>query len=130
MNLSRICAEIFAIFLLNSTFSTTLLLQSQSSNKSLKDYVCKITKDILKPSNDTQDVLIGNLDSKSQSSPVNDLVECIGPNYPVVISDMVQSIAEKNLKKAAVVILVFKKANKVNTYSNIKNKLNSLPSFI
>lgn len=67
----------------------------------------------MKSSNDTQDVLVGNMDSKTQSATVNDIIKCIGEDYPLVISDMVKLLTEKNLKKAAVVILVFETSNKV-----------------
>lgn len=111
MKLSKVYAIFLTIFILSSSFSS---LKNPQVDKMLHNYICKITKDITKSTNDTQDILIGNLDKSTKSSTVNDIVECIGADHPVVISDMVQPLTEKNLRKAAVMILVFKTANKVS----------------
>lgn len=114
MKFSKVYAIFLAIFVLNSSLSTNFLLENPQIDKMLHNYVCQITKDIMKSTNDTQDVLIGNLDSNTKSSTINDVVECIGADHPVVISDMIQPLTEKNLRKAAVMILFFKTANKVS----------------
>ena len=75
----------------------------------LSNFVCTISKDILESKNDTQDVMIGNLDRKTQPTIINDLVGCIGPSYPVVISEFTRPFIDVNLRKATVVILIFDK---------------------
>ena len=74
----------------------------------------KFAKDILKSTNDTQDVMIGNLESTNQPSITNDVAACIETSNPVVISDFKLPISENKLRKAAVVILAFASVNKVS----------------
>ena len=90
MKLFKVSATFLAIFLLNSTFCTNLLLENLQSHGTLQNNICKIAKDILKSTNDTQDVMIGNLESTTQPSIINDLVACMETSHPVVISDFKQ----------------------------------------
>ena len=113
MKISRFFALILALLILNSPLSTNLILKTSQNDKKLSNYVCKITKDITKTKRDTQDVLIGNLGGEVWSSTVNDIAGCVGSETAVIVNDLTTTVTEKTLRKAAVVILMFDKVNKV-----------------
>lgn len=113
MKISKFLSLFLALLLLHSTLSINFILKAPQNDKKLSNYVCKVTKDILKSKTDTQDVLIGNLGGKKWSSTVNDIAGCIGRGSAVVVSDFMATLKEDTLRKAAVVILTINQLNEV-----------------
>ncbi|CAG9811083.1 unnamed protein product [Chironomus riparius] len=68
MKISKILSPFLAFLILNLTLSTNFILKATQNDRKLSNYICKITKDITKAKNDTQDVLIGNSGGKLWSS--------------------------------------------------------------
>lgn len=121
MKVSQLLSIFLSLLILNSSLSTNFFLKTSSNDKKLPNYVCKVTKDIIKSKTDTQDILIANFGGKLWSSTVNDISGCIGNGSAVVISDFKSAPTEKTLKRAAVVILMFRLVNQVeqNVFKHI-----------
>lgn len=112
MKLFRLFRLFVAILVLNSTLNLGFILKTLQNNKILSNYVCKITKDIIKSKYDTQDVLIGNLGGKVWSSTVNEIAGCVKDSV-VVVSDFSKKMTEKSLRKAAIVIVLINEVDMV-----------------
>jgi hypothetical protein len=78
--------------------------------------ICKVTNDITSSKSDTQDILIGNLGGKIESSIVNDIVKCIDDGTAVVVADLKDIIKNEQLRKTSIIILVMDQANEVCFY--------------
>ena len=110
----RLLNLITAFILLNVLHGVDLLFLNPLIDKRLPDFVCKITQDIIKSNNHTQDVLIGNVSRIIRTSTINNIVKCLKDISPVVISDFQEPVIEKSLRKAAVIILEFDQVNLVS----------------
>lgn len=95
-------------FLLTSAFNYNLTHENLWSDKRLSNYVCEVTRNILKSKNDVQDILIKNLGYQIWSSEVNDIAGCVTDVGAVVVSDFDNVKTVKALRKATVVILMLK----------------------
>lgn len=97
------------LFLLTSAFNNNLKHENLLlSDKGLSNYVCEVTRNILKSKNDIQDILIKNLGYQIWSSEVNDIAGCVTDVGAVVVSDFDNVMTVKALRKATVVILMLK----------------------
>lgn len=110
-----ICFVVFStIIFLTLAFSENMILEESSDNKVLSNYVCNITKAVLKLKTDTQDVLISNLGYTDNRSDINGIIECLGDVSAVIVSDFKKQLIERSLRKAAVIIFfIFNSLNKV-----------------
>lgn len=116
----KLLRPILAVLFIKTFFCINLDPQNSAEPKILPNYVCKVTKDILKSTTDTQDVLIGNLGGKFQAKIVNDIAGCLsGADNAVVLTDLKDKMTEKTLRKAAVVILVFDDVEQVSRKSRL-----------
>ena len=73
--------------------------------------------------NDTQDVLIGNLGDQGWSQSVNDIIECIDDDKAVVVTDLKGIHQEKKLRKGSVIVLALQHPNRVCRKLNKQCKL-------
>lgn len=104
-----------AFILYKSTIGVNLLVTDPSPvQKSFTKFICKITGDIIKSHNHTQDVFLGYSGKKTGTSTVINVAECLSDVSPVVITDLQESLTEKNLRKATVIILEFETVSAVN----------------
>jgi hypothetical protein len=103
-------------------FSICLLInftpKSSVNSQELSKSVCQIANDVVSSLNDTQDILIGNFGRKVKSSIVNDILRCIDGATAAVVTDFEVEMTNKNLRKAAIVIVVFDDINGVSMSRN------------
>lgn len=96
---------------------TIICINAQTENTKrfyLAESICDLQHDVMSSKSDNYDVLIGNLGGKIWSTIVGDIIECIGTNHPVIVTDMRNKIRGRNLRKAALVILALNRADKVS----------------
>ncbi|CAG9811084.1 unnamed protein product [Chironomus riparius] len=71
----------------------------------MSNYICKVSKDVIKAKNHNQDVLIVNLGGKMWLSTVNDIARCVGHENAVLVNDFKKPLTEKTLRKANLIIM-------------------------
>ena len=107
-----------ALLLIYSTISLAVsskfnLLPSTDDQK-LPKIICKISNDVIKSQNYTQDILIANFGAKTWSLTVNDIAQCINNDKAIVTADLKDVMKEKNLRKASVIILTLEWLSRVS----------------
>ncbi|CAG9811315.1 unnamed protein product [Chironomus riparius] len=119
MKITKLLIFISTISILNLAIST----KSINSDQHLAENICRITNDIIKSTNDTQDILIGNLGGIIWSSAVNEIIKCIADETAVVFTDLRIKMINSNLRKAAVIIMAFDKVDGASINEEIVSKL-------
>ncbi|KAL7014254.1 hypothetical protein ACKWTF_015826 [Chironomus riparius] len=97
------------LFIINTSFTTKMLIKDQELPKS----ICSITNNVTKSTTITQDILIGNMDRKIWSSTANDIIKCLDDDKAVVATDLTNTIQNLRLRKASVIILMLNQLNEV-----------------
>jgi len=110
MKLSLIFIIFSSIVLLNSSHS--LEISQIFSNHSSRP-ICKIINDLTRLTNDTQDILIGNIGDRNWSQNVNDIIECIDDDKAIVVTDFKGIHQEKKLRKGSVIVVALQHPSRV-----------------
>ena len=113
MKITKFFIIFSTIYFLNSSLSTRFNLTSSIDHQNLPQSICKIINDVTKSKTDTQDIIIGNLQG-NKLSIIDDIIECVKDNTAIVVTDFKAKMTEKMLRKAAIVILLLDKLDKVN----------------
>jgi hypothetical protein len=85
-------------------------------DKRLSKSICKITNDVINLNTDTQDILLGHFGGKVWSDTINEIAECIDERSAVVVTDFGTMIAERNLRKASLIIMELNQVSKIRIY--------------
>ena len=95
--------KIFVIFLLIYAYQDYVATQNEEI---LKDFVCKVTENIIKADSDTKDITIGQWNSDLSPEFYNSVVECVSQHSMVITSDLKAVIQHENLRRAQVIIII------------------------
>lgn len=76
-------------------------------------YVCEVTERIVTENSDTNDVVIGKLNSRMSNDFFDEISKCISRHSMVITTDFTTKIDHQNLRKAQVVIIVSDETNLV-----------------
>ena len=114
MKITKFFIIFSTIYFLNSSLSTRFINASSIDHQNLPQSICKIINDVTKSKTDTQDILIGNLQGNNELSIIDDIIECVKDNTAIVVTDFKAKMTEKMLRKAAIIILLLDKLDKVN----------------
>lgn len=97
---------IIVLCLVYSTNSTLIRTISQTIDNKLLKSICKVINDITDQRIQTQDILIGRLEVESRSFDDSSIIKCISNRHPAVVSDLMNKMTTKYLRKASLVILM------------------------
>ena len=111
--------KIFVIFLLIYAYQDYVASQNEEI---LKDFVCKVTENIIKADGDIKDITIGQWNSKLTPDFYNSVVECVSQHSMVITSDLKAVIQHENLRRAQVIIIIADVADPVSFFVAIELK--------
>jgi len=107
MKLTKLFVIFCSILFFNSSISTKIDLILPTDSQNLSRSICNIANDVINSKTDTQDILIGNFGGKSQSSTINDIIQCINDETTVVVTDLKDKMSRNDLRKASLFIIAF-----------------------
>ncbi|CAG9806900.1 unnamed protein product [Chironomus riparius] len=107
MKTFRVLAVFVVYIVINSTFTASYHSKHSSGNAKLVKSICETINDVVRTNSETKDIMIANLGSKVWSATLNDIMQCINDDNPVLLTDFHAVTKDKSLRKASIVILAF-----------------------
>ena len=105
---------VFTSILIIESLNSSILQKTLIQASKLQKLVCQIINNSSHFNNDTQDILIANFGGDNKSQEVNEIIECIGDDKALVISNLSRKHINPRLRKTAVIVMMIRNTDRVS----------------